>query len=997
MQPMKIQRILYFAPAVVTQLLLLPPAQAGPNIMAIGNYRAVPYKRAEGRESFSGKEVIFAFDDPDFDFGRVVVRSNQPASVVRRDYFVGYSGNDLRVSNRAGGQGSPSVSVQEVEIWLKIKGALRPNTKYAWEIEASATREGTAQGGIPAIIPAFWADGQPVGVDVTITEPEDTDSDRIRRMQYPHGMVKTPSFEAQTGAAWVVLRPRNFGDAFGVARFSFREADVTEASDVKSTMPVPVRYIPIRNQAEDQIAEVLSRSSEVVRNTQNAQGFWSSGGDLQANVQLTAQLALALGEINARDEKLTAALNWLAAQKPPDRGSFGVPTVASRLEAVARFGDTGQFAPVIQADTQFLVEAQLEDGGWGPRSPKVQTQDTSVILSDHDHSFAVLKALLEARYAGAEVDPKVFRNTLKYWTEAQGIDGGFTSRLSRYGSVAFPTVAYTATGATGLIISLDMASGFGARRCSTYLGSKDQLKGIDAAIRWLDGSYKDDFRVEGSFVANLDPYVEPDRLFAMGQLSGISQLNGKNHFIESASTLLAHYDEATQMFGVRAPGGGGLGGGESRFAENPSLRRTGWALRVLSAGNAPTVIQRIVAGDDEKGWAQARGDAAHLARFLGRSKGRPYNWRRSDIAYDVARLVDVPLLLLSVVGEPKWTDDQWKKLREYCLAGGSVVVDIGDDSADQREPVLKRLQQTFPEYKLKELSGAAGVFEVTKDRPPISGVLALSNGFRDFLFVPPQSWSCAWHMYDIKGSQQSFYFMEDLLHYATDGTPPRSSFARSTYATPAASSRSLKAAQIQVGSDTIAYPNLIETISRLMQSNYRTRLDEVDAADANLVWVTVAGPAAINETARAKIRGAIKSGRFVFADVVSGNPEWDKTFRSALAGIEPGLTLENLRRNDPVFTGEIAGTQGFDVTNVAFRKALHDRFAQSGRCDLYGLYLGGKQVGVYSSHDISSGIGYHYYPGCRGIEPEGARQIAMNIVLSVYARMIGAESRADAN
>ena len=971
---------------------------AGPNIMAIGNYRAMPFKRAEGRESFSGKEVIFSFNDPEFDFGRVVIRSTQPASVVRRDYFVGFSGNDLRIGGRTGGPSTTNITVQEVEIWLKIKGALRPNTTYEWEIEPVTAKEGPIQGGIPAVIPAFWADGQPIGVDVTISDPEQEDTDRIRRMNFPHGVVKTPSFEKQTGAAWIVLKPRSFGEWLGIARFSFREADTPPASEAQATMPIPMRYIPIRNEVEDQIAEVVERSSETLRKLQTPDGSWSAGTDLDANVNLTAGLAWALGEINAKDEKVTAALKWLASQKAPDRSSFSVDTTANRLTCLARFAAPKEFAATIQSDAVFLVEAQLEDGGWGPRSPKAPGTGDSVIVSDHDRSLSVLRALMEARFSGAEVDNRVFRNAMKYWTDAQSVEGGFTNRLARYGTVSQPSVAYTATGTAGLITSLDMASGFGAKRCSMYLGSKEQLKAIDTALQWLDEGYKEEYRSFGSFVANTDPYIEPDRLLALGQASGVSHFNKKDHFVESASALLAHYDPSTLMFGIRGEGGGGgLVAGAGKFAEAPSPRRTGWALRILGAGNAPTVLQRIVLGDEENGWSEYRSDAAHLVRFLGRSAGTNYNWRKSEIDHEISELAEVPLLLLSVVGSSSWKDPQWAKIREYCLAGGTVVVDIGDDAEAQRASVVAAVQKAFPEYALGELPSDAGVFAVNKDHKPIAGIKALGNGFRHFLFLPPKSWSCAWHTYDVKQSGEAFALMEDLLKYATDDTPPRSSFARSTYAVPAASSRSMKAALLQVGSDVPAYPNLIDTISRLMQANYRTRVDEAKPAEADLVWVTVTGPAAPSDLVKQQIREAMKSGREILVDVVGGNVDWDESFRASLKSMESGLAIEKLRRNDPIFTGEIPGTQGFDVTNVAFRKALHNRFAESGRCDLYGIYLNGKRVGVYSAYDISSGIGYHYFPGARGVMPEGARQVAMNMFLAVYADKAGAESRADAN
>jgi len=971
------------------------PSRAGPNIIAIGNYESVPFKRAEGRDSFSGKEVVYHFDDPLYDFGRVVVRSRQPNSVVRRDLFVGFSGNDLRVSTKSTGQGGSNVQIESLEVWLRIKGELRPGATYEWETNIGSEKE-RIEGGVPAIIPAFWADGQPIGVETAIADPEPEDTDRIQRMLYPRGSVKIPAFERQTGAAWIVLKPRNFGAELAIRRFSFREADDTASANAQATMPVPVRYVPIRSQVEDQITEVLERSAKALKALQNPEHFWGAGGELESNISLTATIASALAELDPADESVRQAMTWLAAQVPPRGSAFGVVTIANRLGCLARHGTMADFGPIIQGDAQFLVEAQLDDGGWGAQSGMSRVGDVTLVSSDHDHSISAMLALREARFADAVVDSRVFRNAMRYWTDAQTFDGGFSRRLSRYGSISQPTVAFTATGATGLMVSLDMASGMGGRRCSTYLASRDQLRAIDKALKWMDDGYKEEFRSFGSFISDEDPYVEPDRLETLGEVSGLSHFNEKDHFIESAETLLANYDQNTGMFGIRGQAGG-LGNQAGAFSEAPSPRRTAWALSTLGAGNAPTVVQRIVAGDDENGWAQYRGDVPHLVRHLSGDGGRPFHWRRSSIDRDVREWVEVPILFLSVVGPFQWSGDQWTKIREYVMAGGTVVVDIGDEAEGQRATVESELTHAFPEYQLAELPADAPVFAVDKTHEPLKGIKAIGNGFRHFLFLPPESWSCAWHTFDTKKHEDSFDFMRDLLNYATDDTPPRSSFARSTYATRAASSRSMKASWIQVGSDLPVYPSLIATMDRLMESNFRTNIEEAASpVDADLIWVNVAGPAEPSPEIRNQLLGAMKGGKQVFIDVVSGHPDWDEGFRAILTKLDSGIALEEMRRSHPVYTGEIPGTQGFDAVEVPLRKALHTRFAKSGRCALYAIFFNGRPVGVYSAYDISSGIGYHYFPGCRGVMPEQAREIAMNVFLSCYANKASAESRADA-
>ncbi len=966
-------------------LLLTTPVVAGPNLLAIGTYSEVPFKRAEGRDSHAGHEIIFSFDDPEFDFGRVVVRSNQPKATVRRDLFVGFTGNALTVNLQAQGQGGRSggagnVQVQQLEIWLRINGRLKPGASYEWEMEGGGATEN--QSGIPAVIPALWADGEQIGAEVTISEPNpEDDSDAIRRLLIPHGIVKLKTFEKQSGAAWIILKPTNYGNAFSLQQFSLREIDTDPSAAIESGMPVPVRYIPIRNVLEDDIAAALERGALALKAQKAEDGSWGSDADLGRRVLITSRVVNALAELEPESEDVKKAMQWLARQTPPSGQRWGTDTVASRLYCLARHGGLSEFGPAIQADIQFLVAAQAKDGGWVDQTQVAaggSSAAASVASSNHDDSVRVLAALREARFAGAEPDKNVWKSILRYWTEAQVFDGGFSNKLERFGGVGqAPTSAYTATGAAALLAAHDMSAGLGNKRCSTYLVGVEQLRAVTRALEWLNKNYKERLREIGSLTVGLDPYLEPERMEMLGAVSGIAHFHDKEHFDEEARDLLQHYDQASGQFGLRGQG--------TAFAEAPSLLRTADALSILGAGAAPIVVQRIIVGDSETNFVQFRADGQHLVRYLGDKRGRQFNWRRTAIDREVRELVEVPILVLSIVGPINWTPAEWGKIREYCLAGGSVVIDIGEEAQGQRDAVVAALKQVFPEYPLAELPSDAAIFSAGKKPLNISGVQALGNGLRHFLFVPKESWSCQWHMYQVNEKQESFDFMNSLLTYATDDSPPRSSFAVSTYAVGSVPSKFMKALRLQVGSAVPAYPGLVETMDRLMRSNFRLAVAEAkDSKEADIVWVEVAGSEAASEAQRTQMLEALRGGKYVFVDVVGGNKDWDESFRGVLKQLDAGIKLEKLRRSDVVYTGEIPGTQGFDAVKVNFRKALHTRFATAGRCDLYAILWNGKQVGIYSTYDISSGIGYHYFPGCRGVMPQHARELAMNVFLSAY-------------
>jgi hypothetical protein len=584
------------------------------------------------------------------------------------------------------------------------------------------------------------------------------------------------------------------------------------------------------------------------------------------------------------------------------------------------------------------------------------------------------------------METRLWRRVMQYWTSAQAYDSGYRQKRERYGGLGQATTsAYTAYGATGLITSLDMAAGVGGRRCSAYRGSGRQLRAIGGSLDWLDQNYTEPFRNLGSLVTKLDAFAEPTALQALGEVSGLSHFNDKDHFAESARELLRHYDRESSMFGVRGEG--------QSWAEAPSLLRTARALSVLGRGSAPTVCQRIVAGDDERGWGQYNGDVPHLVRYLSAKRGRPLNWRRATIHRDVRELVEVPILVLDVVGPFNWSDAQWNKIREYCFAGGSVVIDFAKGQEAQRAPVVSALRRTFPEYALRALPSDSLIFSIETElssRPPVQ---TLGNGVRHFLFVPGESWSCQWHLYDTENHEDSFLLMNNLVTYATDETPLRSSFAPSTYAVRSVPSHSMRGAHLDVGGDVPAHPDLVDAMDRLMQQEYRLAVVETtDPKDkTDVLWVSVTGQAAPSEAAKTRIKEAIRGGTSLLIDVVSGRKDWDERFRAVLEGFE-GVKLTKLPRTDPIYTGEIPGTRGFDVVAVNLRRVLHTRFSTTGRCDLYAIFYNGKRVGVYSAYDISSGIGYHYYPGCRGVMPKHARELAMNVFLAAYERKVSEEA-----
>lgn len=962
-------------------------AWAGPNLVAIG-YFDLPFKEAVGRDSMDGKSVIFEFDG-EYDFGRVIVQADSPRSLIRRDFKVFYSGNGLVIDRN-------NAPLNNATIWMEFRliGDVRPNRTYEYEFEGGGEQE--IRGGIEAVLPALWLDGRPYGCALTLKTPPPT-GDKIQRLRYIRGTMKTGSFAEETGASSIFLRvPDEAGKIFGVSRFTFREIDDEIVAGHEPEMPVPVRYIPIRSAVESQLGQILTSARDNFLQVQAQDGSWNAG-DQETSIRVTSALVAALAEvrqilgdvdtsqtddyINKIKDALPKALDWLSRQEPPENQFFSVETVARRLTCMARYGDREKYRKTLAGDTDFLAQAQYEDGGWSSVSFRAQQAQAVTINPDNTNSALAVLALREAAIAGQSCDRRVWALASNYWVEGQSHTGrsagGYREKLEKYGGLAENvTPARTALAATALSAILEVSFGLDAKDCSQFTRNRPVVRALDEALGWLDKNYGLEFfgadLPQIGNVAAVDPYTKAWTLQQFTSVTGIHVLNNKRPFREEADELLKRFQ-------------GGLFDG--------SLYFTAEALQFLAMGSSPVVLQRLVVGDEASGVYEYSSDGQHMVRYLMDRRQRPLNWRRTTLDRPVRDWLEVPILFLNAAGPLKLDEESIGKLRTYCMNGGTIVANVARGFEAQRESLNSALRQAFPEYEPHAVAANHPVLTMVEKIGEPQKMTAIGNGLRDFVFLPDEDWSCAWHSYsrrDEKGQPligqnvempPAFRFINNLLDYVTDGSPLRSSFAESTYLPGSSPTRRITASALQVGGVAPAYPDLLKTLDNTMRTLYRTEV--VDAGDnpAALLWVAVTGDRPFTAEQKTRILNHIKSGSYLLFDVATGNEAWAEAALAQIRQIDPALAFRRTSALHPIYTGKIAGTRGFELRSAPLRNALRSKFVEEGRNPFSTLTYQGKEIGVFSHYDLASGLCFTYLPGCRGLMPEAARETVVNAAL----------------
>lgn len=963
-------------------LVLAGVASAGPNLVAVG-YFDLPPAQATVRYSMTDYNTLILEFQGDHHFGRILVHTTTPRSVAKENVRAFYTGA------RGGAPGAMvfafgtnSLENAQVTIEFDLKGELRPGRTYEYECELGG--ENPIQGGIPAIMPAFWADGQSYGTEVQLVQPLFfTSAEKLSRNKYIRGTVQLPTFEQMSGSAKIVVKlPNNFGNYFAVTRMTFREIDEELKAGLDPEMPSPLRYIPIKTAAEGQMIEALRKGKDLFLQLQkqNPDAYWNAG-DQATSIGATATIVSFLGELGdptIRDD-MVKAMDWLAAQEPPQGQTFSVQTIAARLYALARHGGVEKYRKIITKDMDYLARAQYDSGGWSQVSWTLQSAEAGTTAPDHLVTIAVMIALREAAMVGVDCPRKVWNDAATYWTKAQSSkSGGFRQKLEQYGGLSENvTDARTATGLIGLMTSLEMASGPGTRNCRQFLGRREVTKGIDSAIGFMNKRYGLEFfgavASDIGQVSTVDPLTRLTVFQNCRAISGIKEFNDINYFVKEAEVI---FDPRNRAYDYNT----GIVAG--------SLLATANCLEAFAIGSSPTVLQRIVLGGGEAADYEHSWDAQHATRYMMLQRKRPFNWRRSDLSQSAREWLEVPLMFINVAGPVELTAAQRANLRDYAFNGGSILVNVVQDQEAQRDAMLSQVREIFPEYELRDLPADHPVLSIREKIEAASSMKVLGNGVRDFLFVgagdSQGDWSCAFHTYRTgkNESWSKFAFVNNLLDYTMDGGALRSSFDESPMPSPAASTREMRVARLEIGSSKPVYPDLVHTLDINMCSNYRTHIVDAGTGPAPLLWVSITGPAAPTAEQKQRIADHVAQGGYLLIDVVTGNTQWGEAGLAAIRSMLSGVTTAPIRTLHPVYTGKIPGTQGFDARGGPLRKTLQTDLVKNGRNDFTLLFLKDKEIGAFSAYDLASGLTCNEFPGCRGLEPSAARPLVLNCVLN---------------
>ncbi len=436
----------------------------------------------------------------------------------------------------------------------------------------------------------------------------------------------------------------------------------------------------------------------------------------------------------------------------------------------------------------------------------------------------------------------------------------------------------------------------------------------------------------------------------------------------------------------------GLFGGRGSW--NRSIVDTAFALLFLAKGRRPVLFAKLKWSDDNE-WNPDRHDCRNLVAAIGDDLGEPVSWQVVDLDAPVEAWLQAPILYLQGHEFPKLNKAYRNKLRRFVEAGGFIFAEACCSRPRFRKGFERFIQQTFPQYALRELESTHPVWHALhRLKPGRWPLFGLDSGCRTSIIFSPRDLSCLWEQADVpKLSNKAFRLGANIAAYATGREPLRDKLAEVTLpkrrrlqieGVPVRGT--LEIAQISHAGDWKPDPLVIPKLAEYLRKNANVtvigraaplRADDPKLLDHPIAYMSGHYAFELSSAEREGLRRYLQRGGFLLAEACCGREAFANSFQKLMGQLFPDVTLKPIGPDHPIRSGPGA----YHLDHVRYRTTLRREQPDLDEPVLSGLEINGRMAVVFSRWGIGCGIDDHQCYICRGVAPADARRIATNVIL----------------
>lgn len=721
-----------------------------------------------------------------------------------------------------------------------------------------------------------------------------------------------------------------------------------------------------------QVRAAILRAMESIKRAQQPDGRWP---DYAQEGGVTALAAYALLQAGVAPDEKSVASALEHVRRTTDESTY---VVSLKILALAA-ADPVRYKAEIQAAADWLVALQHATGAWGYGRPPpsaltdlkvggaLEAARTEVELrrayerpDASNTQFAIL-ALSEADRAGARVPGGVWQKADRHLRAAQLPGGGWgyvhhdPDPAEAYGSITAAVVA-----------SLELCHQRLAKSGSAE-GSAERRAAVERGIEWLGENYslRENPNRELAWY-----YFWLWALERAGVTTGRRTFGGHDWFHEGTALLLR---------GQRPDG---------RWTDR--VYHDALCLLFLAKGFKPLIVQRL---EWQGAWRRDPRDLDHLVRFLGkRLGGDDVDWQTVASDAPLTDYLAAPILHVTGRGPLRMLAASVGRIKEYVEQGGLILLDAEGGDATFTESVRRVMAEQLPDAKFEPLAADHPIARAVHHLTP-KDLEVMTIGCRAAVVLAPKGLGDLWAAANPDQADDALRLGENLAVYAAGGEALPDRLAPATVLelpaeapTATAPRAASRIGQIQHDGDwrprPFALPSVLKEAADRFGVAINSRPVPVRLTDPNrgafdILYLTGHNTFRLSDEERAALRHFLEEGGFLWVHACCGRTAFDKAVRDLVTEMYPGEELKELPPDHPVFTGKV----GTRIETVGYSDAVKAESPDLARPVLLGLERNGHLVVVYSPYGLADGMDGLTTFGARTVLPEGARPLAINILL----------------
>jgi hypothetical protein len=412
---------------------------------------------------------------------------------------------------------------------------------------------------------------------------------------------------------------------------------------------------------------------------------------------------------------------------------------------------------------------------------------------------------------------------------------------------------------------------------------------------------------------------------------------------------------------------------------------TAYALLFLIRGRNPVLFNKLQYEGD---WNNRPRDAASVTRWISRRTERTVAWQIIKVDVPVSEWHDAPILYIAGSREPKFTDEQIDKLREYVLQGGTILSTTECDGPGFRKGIRKVYARMFPEYELTPMGSDHPIYSVYFPLRGHPKMYQMSNGVRPLILHTDEDMPLSWQMKRVSSREKHFEAAANIYMYITDLGKLHNRgvtyWPKKPKETP---KNTIKLARLKHSGHYDPEPYAFKRFRRLMAKHGHADVRvsdpmEISALGKNgpeIATLVGTGTFALSEEQQAALKKYIDGGGTLFVNAVGGNEAFADAAEKMLRSLYPSTPLLRTLRSSEVYgSGKLAIRE---VSYRPYRKGGSRKPRTYKTPRLRSIMVDGRDAVIFAEADITEGLlGIPVFEA-DGYVPESAYELMRNIVL----------------